>query len=110
MQPRVRTLRATFLLTALQRFQLVVEISISFSVANAIVPVVHAQMKSYPWHDWAMVLRFVAGTLTGYLLWCAYVWGVQALEHSLEQKQSGAQPELACVSSDRLRRPHKMRL
>eukprot|EP00854_Cymbomonas_tetramitiformis_P000233 gene233-411_t len=87
---RVRSLRTTFLLTALQRIQTVVEISISFSVANAVVPYVHREMRSFPWDDGLMVTRFVSGAFGVYLLWCAYVWGVQQLECNLEDAELAA--------------------
>lgn len=80
-----RTLRTTLFLTALQRTQVIFEISLSFAVANAIVPSVHAYVRSYPWNDGIAVVCFILSSVAIYFAWCVFVWSANLLQEKLDR-------------------------
>ncbi|KAK3284457.1 hypothetical protein CYMTET_7901 [Cymbomonas tetramitiformis] len=77
-------LKNTFLLSWLQRTRVVIELTTSFSVAQAAVPAIHSYFENKDWNDTSTIFRVLSVLILLYTFYCFLVWGLEVLERKLK--------------------------
>eukprot|EP00854_Cymbomonas_tetramitiformis_P000473 gene473-856_t len=93
------SLKHTFILSALQRTQIIAEMVLGWTIAQIVVPHARELLETYPWNDPVAIFWFSLTTLAIYTLYVLYAWGVVRLQMSLEKPRECKTPSKRAPST-----------